>query len=408
MSNRRLLERAQRLEIEQKFPELKRRGIRTEAQRREEVETNKLDIEAARELARKRAIELEGATTGQAAPATTGQAAPAPGFTGVAGKTAGFSNATDAGFSGVSGSRVGFNRDSPTATPTGTPPRRETFAEEDARTRREKTLSGAFGERAQNLEQRRGLFAEMKAGGIDSATARERAKTLGVDDKGFNTAVARIEGVDMTPSATPTPAPAAPLTGRALAESNIATMGQAGAVADYFKRAGAKETAKQSKQIDAPVNYRSGESRSASASATPSFSSMFRREVDGGAAPVPATPAAPRAGSDANAGYRGDDTRLDLDTAKIRTRVAESQGRIPDYQDRMQAGFVSGRDIAKAAAPAVAAAARFRPSQLPRVAITAAQNRSGDMLASARGFVERTNEASDLFGKNLRKQLGIQ
>jgi hypothetical protein len=315
-------------------------------------------------------------------------------------------------FSGVAGSRAGFNRESPTATPTGTPPRRETFAEEDARTRREKTLSGAFGERAQNLEQRRGLFAEMKAGGIDSATARERAKTLGVDDKGFNTAVARMEGVDMTPAATPTPTPAAPLAGRALAESNIATMGQAGAVADYFKRAGAKETAKQSKQIDAamaaPVNYRSGEARSASASATPSFSSMFRREVDGGAAPVPATPAAPRASSDANAGYRGDDTRLDLDTAKIRTRVAESQGRIPDYQDRMQAGFVSGRDIAKAAAPAVAAAARFRPSQLPRVAITATQNRSGDMLASARGFVKKTNEASDLFSKNLRKQLGIQ
>jgi hypothetical protein len=219
-------------------------------------------------------------------------------------------------FSGVSGSRAGFNRESPTATPTGAPPRRETFAEEDARTRREKTMSGAFGERAQareqaraakdeNLAGRKGLFAEMKAFAsnpdafadkdLSKTDFQSRAEKLGIDNLSFQRGVIRSQGKEfIEPDATP--APAAPLTGRALAESNIATMGQAGAVADYFKRAGAKETAKQSKQIDAamaaPVNYRSGEARSASASATPSFSSMFRREVDGGAAPMPATSAA--------------------------------------------------------------------------------------------------------------------
>ena len=135
----------------------------------------------------------------------------------------------------------------------------------------------------------------MKAGGIDSAQARERASSLGVDDKSFNTAVARIEGVDMTP--TPTVAgPAAPLTGRALAEKNIATMGQAGATADYFKRKDTEMLAKQSKQIDmataTPPTYRSGEARSASASVTPSFSSMFSREVDNDMAPMPSIPTA--------------------------------------------------------------------------------------------------------------------
>jgi hypothetical protein len=199
-------------------------------------------------------------------------------------------------FSGVSGSRVGFNRESPTATPTGTPPRRETFAEEDARTRREKTLSGAFGEkaqaRAQNLEDRKSLFAEMKAGGIDSAQARERAKSLGVDDRSFNTAVARIEGVDMTNSAqsgrTVTGAEldgvndlfAKPQGGRALAEKNIATMGVQGAAADYFKRAEAEKTAMQQRRESAPTrNFTDAASREPNAPAR-SFAQTFGTEVD--------------------------------------------------------------------------------------------------------------------------------
>lgn len=90
--------------------------------------------------------------------------------------------------------------------------------------------------------------------------------------------------------------PAAPLTGSALAKSNIAKMGQAGATADYFKRKDTEMLAKQSKQIDmataTPPTYRSGEARSASASVTPSFSSMFSREVDNDAAPMPVTPTA--------------------------------------------------------------------------------------------------------------------
>jgi hypothetical protein len=341
----------------------------------------------------------------------------------------------------VSGSQVGFNRESPTATPTGAPPRRETFAEEDARTRREKTLSGAFGEkaqaRAQNLEGRKGLFAEMKAGGLDSATARKRAEALGVDDKGFNTAVARIEGVDMTPAPT-VAGPAAPLTGRALAESNIRTMGQAGAAADYFKRAEAEKAALAQRSPLNTVGSRFADTANRPVPApSRSFAETFGTEVDRDE-PSPAMQQA-RANTVA-AQERATTMRSEYERGKVKeakspvssrpTPITEPTPKVgfvektnlaaekirndiqtrmnTPYQERMQEGFVSGKDIAKAAAPVVAAAARFRPSQLPRVALAAAQNRSGDMLASARGFVERTNEASDLFGKNLRKQLGIQ
>jgi hypothetical protein len=308
-SLRYLREKAAKEQIYRENPDFAR-GIRTEAQRREQAETKKLDIEAARELARKRAIELDGeAPEGQVAPgarvtftapapAPTGQTAPAnSSFTGVAGRNVGFSSNANAGFSGVSGSRVGFNRESPTATPTGAPPRRETFAEEDARTRREKTLSGAFGEkaqaRAQNLEGRKSLFAEMKAGGLDSATARKRAEALGVDDKGFNTAVARIEGVDMTNSTqsgrTVTGAEldgvddlfAKPQGGRALAEKNIATMGVQGAAADYFKRAEAEKTALAQRSPLNTVSSRFADTANRPAPAPArSFAETFGTEVD--------------------------------------------------------------------------------------------------------------------------------
>ena len=149
--------------------------------------------------------------------------------------------------------RLDAQRPSPTS---AAAPKRETFAEADARTRREKTLSGAFGEqaqkreeqapeRAENLGNRKGLFAEMQdaqkrgedIGGLDT-NFQERATELGVSDEQFSGAMGRIDSRYAAKPATP-----APLTGRALAEKNIATKGQAGAAADYFKRAEAEKAA---------------------------------------------------------------------------------------------------------------------------------------------------------------------
>ena len=60
----------------------------------------------------------------------------------------------------------------------------------------------------------------------------------GVSDEQFSEAMGRIDSRYAAKPATP-----APLTGRALAEKNIATKGQAGAAADYFKRAEAEKAA---------------------------------------------------------------------------------------------------------------------------------------------------------------------
>ena len=73
------------------------------------------------------------------------------------------------------------------------------MAEQRAATEKS-TLNGAFGQRAQkkaeNLQGRKALYRKMQGGQLDSATARKRASALGVDEKGFNTAAARIEGVE--------------------------------------------------------------------------------------------------------------------------------------------------------------------------------------------------------------------
>jgi len=216
MSNRRLLERAQRLEIEQKFPELGR-GLRKPGQPSKIINREALQAsydreqEAAAAIARERNATQTGQTV---VPITAGQTE----------------------LSGVAGRSVGFNS---TASPS--PPRRETFAEEDIRTRREKTLSGVFGEQAQakaeNLEGRKGLFAEMRTAATEGGNTsgfRDRAKTLGIDDEGYKRGIARAEGTAVPSPAAP--APTTPLTGRALAEKNISTMGVQGAVADYAER----------------------------------------------------------------------------------------------------------------------------------------------------------------------------
>lgn len=236
--NRYLRQKADKLRIQKENPSLWT-GIRKPGQpskifNREEAEAEyQSNIQAARILTERRAAELEGgapagqgaAPTGQGAPTSRLDASPTP--------------------------RLDAQRPSPTS---AAAPKRETFAEADARTRREKTLSGAFGEqaqkRAENLEGREGLFAEMKAssqkagGDIpmeDMTRFGEQAKKLGIADENFEKTAFRVEGGKF---AAPTaPAPSAPLTGSALAKGNIARMGQAGATADYFKRAEAEKAA---------------------------------------------------------------------------------------------------------------------------------------------------------------------
>lgn len=145
-------------------------------------------------------------------------------------------SSTGSVFGGVSGRQIGL-KPGPASIPAN--PSGETFAQTEARDRREKNLSGAFGTRAQNLEQRKGLFAEMKAGTVTQDAARERATSLGVTPDNFDSASARAVGVDTGPPASA--AAPAPLTGRALAEKNLATMGTLGAIADYRKRDAAEK-----------------------------------------------------------------------------------------------------------------------------------------------------------------------
>jgi hypothetical protein len=304
MSNRRLREKAEKAQILRENPEIARGISSADVQSRipnadERKAESMLTLARDAKLARERNATQTGqaaaptgqaaAPTGQAAAPTgqaaapTGQAAAPTGgsvFSGVAGRNAGFSGTPT---SGVANSNVGFGGGGGSRL---TPSSGGSFAETDARKRQEATASGAFGSRAQNLAGRQGLFAEMK---VDSAQARERASALGVSDKGFNTAVARMEGVDMTSE--PKPA-AAPLTGRALAERNIATMGADGAAADYFKRAGAEKAALAQKQKSAFANkdiVREKKPSTAPNGLRMSFAGMFGEATDKGEPPTAGT-----------------------------------------------------------------------------------------------------------------------
>jgi len=217
----------------------------------------------------------------------------------------------------------------------------------------------------------------------------EQAKKLGIADENFEKTAFRVEGGKF---AAPTaPALSAPLTGRALAEKNIATMGQAGATADYFKRKDTEMLAKQSKQIDmataTPPTYRSGEARSASANATPSFSSMFSREVDNDAAPKPATPTASFQPTVRSEGGE------DFGTFKPKPRGMEyneaAVGKVRGATTKVDEAI--NTELGKVASKYKGAFAELRktPGKLNQV-------------------VDRTNRASNIFSKNLRSQLGIQ
>lgn len=82
-------------------------------------------------------------------------------------------------------------------------PNRESLADADKRGREAATRSGAFGSGAQkkaNLEDRKALFEEMKSKGA-TADLRERARGLGVDDKGWDIAQARLARENRPPTA---------------------------------------------------------------------------------------------------------------------------------------------------------------------------------------------------------------
>lgn len=114
----------------------------------------------------------------------------------------------------------------------------ESFAQTEARKRRESAASGAFGRGAQmkadeNLQGRRALFAEMRGDGDGDITGRseefrERARSLGVDDEGWSSAVNRLnqlesdiadESGERTPLI-PQPSPLIPRSGRVTRSRN--------------------------------------------------------------------------------------------------------------------------------------------------------------------------------------------
>jgi hypothetical protein len=120
------------------------------------------------------------------------------------------------------------------------------------RTWQDSARDGAFGTGAKakigNLDQRQSLFREMQgaAPGKDISGFKGRADTLGVSEGGWQSALGRLRG-DMAgkpAGAAPgaQPSPTAPMTGKARAESNIATMGLQGAIADNQQRSQQRKT----------------------------------------------------------------------------------------------------------------------------------------------------------------------
>ena len=113
-----------------------------------------------------------------------------------------------------------------------TPAPRETPARQDFRTRMEKTMSGAFGDRAKAKTQ--GDITKTATSLRDQGMAMlgRGAKPMSADVADLNAGLRGGAPVMASVPATPQ----TPLQGRALAEKNIAEKGAMGAAADYFKR----------------------------------------------------------------------------------------------------------------------------------------------------------------------------
>jgi hypothetical protein len=223
---------------------------------------------------------------------------------------------------------------------------------------------------------------------------RDRAKSLGIDDVSFARGLARSQGKEFA-EPTAAPAPAAPLQGRALAESNIATMGVQGAAADYFKRAGAERDAADRKMItSAPEpTYRTGQTPTTSAAPpaapTLNFARSFAQELN--RSEMPDTPSAPSLA----ANIRGMEDYGDSDSFKVRPRGME-------YNEET-VGRVKGvtSEIDKTLDAAVSrSATAIRDAVSGGANTLMSEARKG--VRSARRFQDRTNLAAD----QLRKRLG--
>lgn len=235
----------------------------------------------------------------------------------------------------------------------------ESFSARDARLRQESTLSGAFGRGAQmKAEQLRGrqeLFKEMQSGSVDSAQARERATALGVSDKQFTTAVARMEGSNLDSMEASLDAP----TGSALAEKNIATMGIEGATADYFRRSRERKAAEaERKENRFSSDFVDTASRPAPKTYS-TFNETFGTKRNVVEPPTPKSPTRPIQDAD----FEGFETTAPLtkpsrpaapvgvsrEQAQANVRTARVQGDIPSYRDRMASGVVTFDDAGRVA-----------------------------------------------------------
>ena len=209
----------------------------------------------------------------------------------------------------------------------GGAPQGESFAETDARKRRESATSGAFGSKAKNIAQRQGLFAEMKEA-VESEDGeygnfRERASELGIDEAGYKRGATRAAG-GAPPSSAQEVAP--PLTGRTLTQKNIREMGAIGAAQDFFKRDDAEKAALQVRKNS---NF-AQKALKTSGEATPSplsFASMFGEAADKGGSnePSPAMQAA-RANTIA-ARTKADTMRSEYEAGKVRDSKSPKSSR---------------------------------------------------------------------------------
>lgn len=265
---------------------------------------------------------------------------------------------------------------------------------EQGAARMKSSMSGAFGERAKAKTVR----------DVNATVSKFRDQGLAMMGRGTGPAMAtKTASVTGVPVATP---PAAPLQGRALAKRNIATKGFQGAAADYFKRRDNEMLAKQSKGLDTamakPQAYqgnpaakptRAGVTAPAASGSVNPIRSQYPEALSPtmgiATQPKPAAVAQSDAEDDygkANMNWTPRDNRQN---ARDAVAAAEAKGSIPSYQDRKQAGFVSGSEL-------VAPVAK-KATQIGQAAKTIGKDigtatRKG--VQAARNFSEKTNNWS--------------
>jgi hypothetical protein len=310
--------------------------------------------------------------------------------------------------------------------------KRETFAEADVRTRREKTLSGAFGERAQkkeeNLQGRKALYRDMQsAGGANiSDSMRAQANQLGVPQSRFDQVAGTLPAAPAMIAKPGAPtlagkyafakgsAPAAtqaPVQGRALAEKNIAEKGIQGAAADYFQRRDNEMLAKQQKQTDTafskPVEYAGAAAAAKSGASTPAASkpakAAYRNPMTAPAATAPTMVMGSTPQPAAIARSDGEDYGGNI---ALKTPPAKSMGYNKDAVDKVR-GATNKVDAAMNDALGKSAATIGSAASSVGGAVKRAASTVGQLPAAARSFSDRTNAASSRISNQLQSSLGI-